>query len=552
MILVLLIVNLLIGGGLAWLASRWSASAARWTALVVTLFELIFVLLIWLRLYPAKDGPWLAGTVADWIPNFGVKFILLMDGLGLLLITLTAVLGVLAVLVSWREIQENVGFYYLNLLFVLAGIIGVFVALDLVLFYFFWELMLIPMFLLIANWGHEHRKAAAIKFFLFTQLSSLLMLVAIIGLALVHFQQTGAITFDYRALLGTAPGSLWLMLGFFIAFAVKLPAFPVHTWLPDAHTEAPTAGSLILAGLLLKTGAYGLIRFILPLFPDASAAFAPIAMTLGVIGIIYGAILAFAQTDFKRMVAYTSVSHLGFVLLAVFAMNLLALQGAVVQMIAHGFSTGALFVLAGILQERLHTRDLRRMGGLWTVMPRMGAMALFFAMASLGLPGLGNFVAEFLILLGAYRTNIPLAILATIGLVFATIYSLWLLQRAFFGPVAIEGSHPDLRPRETLVFAVMVAALLWLGLFPQPVLNAVAPALTRLPGISLHGGAYVHREPREKWGQQRISTDTFNESISVQRIAFPSDQPLWGDRKLVAVPIFPAGSHEYDLQGGAR
>jgi len=395
MILVLLILNLLLGGGLAWLAGRWSASAARWTALVVTLFELLFVGLLWLRLEPAEGSPWLAGIVADWIPNFSVKLILLMDGVSLLLITLTAVLGVLAVLVSWREIQENVGFYYFNLLCVLAGVIGVFTALDLFLFYVCWELMLIPMFLLIANWGHAHRKAAAIKFFLFTQLSGLLMLVAILGLALTHFQATGAITFDYRALLGTAPGSLWLMLGFFVAFAVKLPAFPLHTWLPDAHTEAPTAGSLLLAGLLLKTGAYGLIRFILPLFPEAAAAFAPIAMTLGVIGILYGAVLAFAQTDFKRMVAYTSVSHLGFVLLAVFAMNLLALQGAVVQMLAHGFSTGALFVLAGALQERLHTRDLRRMGGLWTLMPRMGAVALFFAMAALGLPGLGNFVAEF-------------------------------------------------------------------------------------------------------------------------------------------------------------
>ncbi|HOF89914.1 MAG TPA: NADH-quinone oxidoreductase subunit M, partial [Armatimonadota bacterium] len=346
---------------------------------------------------------------------------------------------------------------------------------------------------------------------------------------------------------------------FFVAFAVKLPAFPLHTWLPDAHTEAPTAGSLLLAGLLLKTGAYGLIRFILPLFPEAAAAFAPIAMTLGVIGILYGAVLAFAQTDFKRMVAYTSVSHLGFVLLAVFAMNLLALQGAVVQMLAHGFSTGALFVLAGALQERLHTRDLRRMGGLWTLMPRMGAVALFFAMAALGLPGLGNFVAEFLILLGAYRANMPLAALAAVGLVFATIYALWLLQRAFYGPVASEGAPRDLRPRETLIFAVMMAALLWLGLFPQPVLDAAAPALHRVPGVSLHVGAYV-RGPRSPARVRESAHSVARpETAPLAEHVRNGDGSVWGDAKAgrgeAPAPWGRAGTGTStidDRRGGAR
>ena len=319
-----------------------------------------------------------------------------------MLILLTLGLGVMSVIASWSEITERVGFFHFNLMLTLAGVIGVFLALDLFLFFFFWELMLVPMYFLIAVWGHERRIYAAIKFFLFTQGSGLLMFAAIVALALINYRQTGTLTFDYFALAKTQLGSttqMWLMLGFFIAFAVKLPVVPFHTWLADAHTEAPTAGSVILAGLLLKTGAYGLLRFAVPLFPAASATFAPVAMTLGVIGILYGAMLAFAQDDMKRLVAYTSISHLGFVLLGIYAGNALALQGAIVQMLAHGLSTGALFILVGALQERLHTRDMRQLGGLWSTAPRIGAIGLFFAIASLGLPGLGNFVGEFLVLL---------------------------------------------------------------------------------------------------------------------------------------------------------
>jgi NADH-quinone oxidoreductase subunit M len=289
-----------------------------------------------------------------------------MDGLSLLLVLLTVLLGLMAVVASWSEIRERVGFFHFNLLWVLAGIVGVFLALDLFLFYVFWEMMLVPMYFLIGIWGHESRIYAAIKFFIFTQASSLLMLLAIVTLFFLHHQQFGVYTFDYIALLGTplGPGmAMWLMLGFFVAFAVKLPVVPFHTWLPDAHTEAPTAGSVILAGLLLKTGAYGLLRFVVPLFPEAARAFAPAAMVLGVIGILYGAVLAFAQTDLKRLVAYTSISHLGFVVLGIFAWNEWALQGAVMQMICHGLSTGALFILVGALQERLQTRDMGRMGG---------------------------------------------------------------------------------------------------------------------------------------------------------------------------------------------
>src|SRR5690606_6913289 len=345
------------------------------------------------------------------------------------------------------------------------------------------EVMLVPMYFLIAIWGHENRVYSALKFFIFTQASSLLMLASIVGLAYLHYASTGAWTFDYFDLLGTETAgdvAMLLMLGFFVAFAVKLPAVPLHTWLPDAHTDAPTAGSVILAGVLLKTGAYGLIRFVVPLFPAAAAELAPVAMALAVAGILYGAVLAFAQTDFKRLVAYTSVSHLGFVLLGVFAWNEAALQGAVMQMIAHGLSTGGLFLIAGSLQERLHTRDMRRMGGLWAALPTMGAIALFFAIASLGLPGLGNFVGEFLVLLGAFAASRTFAVLGALGLIAAVVYSLALIQRSFHGDLRTPLHAADFGRREMSYMAALIVLLVWLGVRPQPVLDTAAPALGAL------------------------------------------------------------------------
>jgi len=343
--------------------------------------------------------------------------------------------------------------------------------------------MLVPMYFLIDLWGHERRHYAAVKFFIFTQFSGLLMFLAILALYVLHGQATGVYTFDYPELLGTRLDpvvGLWLMLGFFIAFAVKLPVVPLHTWLPDAHTEAPTAGSVVLAGLLLKTGAYGMIRFLYPLFPDACAVFAPVGMVLGVIGILYGALQAFGQTDAKRLVAYTSVSHLGFVLLGIFAGTETARQGAVMQMVAHGLSTGALFVLVGALQDRLHTRDLHRMGGLWPELPRAGSLALFFVMASLGLPATGNFIGEFLVLLGSYRIAPALTAVATAGLVLGTVYALWFMQRVFFGPAREDRPVSDLHAHEGLILGAMVIALLWLGLWPMHLLDTSGPALEAL------------------------------------------------------------------------
>ena len=314
------------------------------------------------------------------------------------------------------------------------------------------------MYFLIAIWGDSNRRYAAYKFFIFTQAGGLLMLIAILALYFIHGAQSGIYSYDYFDLLNTklAPSTArWIMLGFLVAFAIKLPVVPFHNWLPDAHSEAPTAGSLILAGLLLKTGAYGIIRFVVPLFPEAAAAIAWWAMLFGVIGIIYGAMMAFAQTDIKRLIAYTSVSHMGFVLLGIFAFREMAMQGVVMQMVTHGISTGALFVLAGMLKERLHTRDIRQMGGLWTSMPAMGGVALVFTMASLGLPLLGNFIAEFLILMGTFLVNIPLTAIATLGLVFSALYSLRLMQKVFLGPLTVQEAVRDFNAREMVIMAVL-------------------------------------------------------------------------------------------------
>lgn len=486
MILVILISVLLLGGLLCWLLGRWNETAVRWVALLAVLVDLILIGSIWIVQSAAIVTPssaWMIDYRANWIPAFGISFHLALDGLSLVLLLLTFFLGALAVLCSWNEIRERRGFFYFNLLWTLAGICGVFVALDLFLFYFFWEVMLVPMYFLIALWGDSNRRYAAFKFFLFTQAGGLLMLIAILALYLINGSQSGTYSFDYFNLLNTslsASSARWIMLGFLVAFAVKLPMMPLHNWLPDAHSEAPTAGSLILAGLLLKTGAYGIIRFVLTLFPEASAAIAWWAMLFGVIGIIYGALLAFAQTDIKRLIAYTSVSHMGFVLLGIFAFRELAMQGVVMQLVTHGISTGALFLMAGMLKERLHTRDIGQMGGLWTAMPSMGGVAMVFTMASLGLPVLGNFIAEFLVLMGAFQVNMPLTVLATLGLVFSALYSLRLMQKVFLGPVVPQHPLRDLSGREKIIMAALTVSIVLLGLYPQPVMDMVQATVAQV------------------------------------------------------------------------
>jgi NADH-quinone oxidoreductase subunit M len=484
-ILVVLLTLPFAAGLLAWVLGRRDVRLARWTSLVAMAGGLLLTIVLWISsahdLSVTGGGPWLEQVKWTWIPQAGISFQLGLDGLSLLLVALCYLLGMLAVVVSWREIHDRVGFFHFHLLWSISGLVGVFLALDLFLFYFLFEVMLVPMYFLILLWGHERRVYSAIKFFIFTQVGGLFMLVAILALYFLHARATGTYTFDYFQLLNTPLASgtaMWIMLGFFAAFAVKLPALPLHTWLPDAHTEAPTAGSLVLAGLLIKVGAYGMLRFQVPLFPQAAHTFAPVAMWLGVAGIIYGAILAFAQTDLKRLVAYTSVSHMGFVLLGIFAWNQRALQGVVLEIVCHALSTGGLFVLAGQIQERTGTRQLGKLGGSWTSSPTMGTTALILAMASLGLPGLGNFVAEFLILVGSFTVNTPAVCVAALGLIAAVVYATWIIQRVFHGGPA--RLMKDLSGRELATMVALIAPLLLLGFYPAPVLDTSRSAVQGL------------------------------------------------------------------------
>lgn len=518
MILAWLILIPFIGGLLSWQSERSSRGTPRWIALITMLSTLAISLWLWATgdysmtgtgfAAAAGQAPqWTVEFKVQWIPAIGASIHLGLDGLSLLLVVLTNLIGVLAIACSWKEIERNVGFFHLNLLWNLGGVVGIFLALDLFLFFFFWEMMLVPMFFLIALWGHnmpggKGRVHTAIKFFIYTQASGFLMLISILGLVWFNHQATGVWSFDYHDLLATklsANAEWWLMLGFFLAFAVKMPLVPLHSWLPDAHSQAPTAGSVDLAGILLKTAAYGLLRFGIPFFPNASAEFAPVAMWLSVLGIVYGAVVAFSQTDIKRLVAYSSVSHMGFVVIGIYAGTEQALQGVVVQMIAHGLSAAGLFILCGEIYERLHTRDLTKMGGLWARFPNLPPIMLFFCAASLGLPGLGNFVGEFLILVGSFPVAPVVTIIAASGLILAAVYSLIIVQRALHGaPQELPpGAHlhngklKDLSRRELVMMFSLMILLLGLGLYPQPVINAAKAPVQAVHAIYSAAGKPV-------------------------------------------------------------
>jgi NADH-quinone oxidoreductase subunit M len=424
---------------------------------------------------------------ADWIPLFGIQYKVGVDGLSMVLVVLTTTLTWISILASFRPIQNRVKEYMVNFLVLEAGMTGVFVAQDLFLFYVFWELVLVPMYLIIGIWGGANRIYATIKFVLYTLAGSLLMLVAILATAFTyqaaHGSWTGA--FDLVTLTGAASGGMFdgtfgfLAFGaFFLAFAIKVPMFPFHTWLPDAHVEAPTAGSVILAGVLLKLGGYGLIRFALPLFPEAAQTWAPAIIVLSLIAIVYGAIVALVQPDLKKLVAYSSVSHMGFVTLGIFVFQQQALQGAILQMVNHGLITGALFLLVGVIYERTHDRTIAKMGGLGSKTPVYAAALGFFVFASAGLPGLSGFVGEFLTLLGAFQVNQGAAVVATFVMIFAAGYLLWMLQRVAFGELSEFlrglGDHlTDLRTIEAMTLVPLGALVVILGLFPGLVLNLV-------------------------------------------------------------------------------
>jgi NADH-quinone oxidoreductase subunit M len=469
-------------------ATEDSNRSARLIAFGVLVLEFFVSIGLWWSFDPSSAG-WQAAIDVPWIPQWGVRFTLGVDGIALMMILLTTFIMPLCVLGSWTSVTKKVGTYFALMLILTSGMLGVFMSRDLFLFYVMWEVMLVPMYFIIGIWGGERRVYASIKFFIYTMLPSLLMLVAILYLAIHAGNAAGTgPNFSYDNLL-TSPAlapttALWLFGAFFAAFAVKVPMFPFHTWLPDAHVEAPTAGSVILAGIMLKMGTFGFIRFALPLFPDAAMnpTVRTVIVTLSVIGIIYGALVAMVQPDFKKLVAYSSVSHLGFVMLGIFALTLQSVQGALLIMINHGISTGALFFLIGMIYERKHSREIAAYGGIARVVPMFAALLTLVSLSSIGLPGLNGFVGEFLVLLGSFKPYPVFTIFATTGVIFAAAYLLWAIQRILFNPLDKPANEhiPDLNRRELFLMAPLVAVIIWLGVYPAPVLKRMETAAQAL------------------------------------------------------------------------
>jgi NADH-quinone oxidoreductase subunit M len=473
----------------------------RRTALAVSVVEFGLTLLVWAR-FDARSAEFQFLERHAWIPAFGIDYFIGIDGISLFLVVLTGFLTPLALLSSWESVHERVKEFSLVVLALESAMIGVFISLDLFLFYIFWDAMLIPMYFLIGIWGYDRRVYAAIKFILYTMAGSVLMLIAILTLAYYHGAVTGTPSFDLLKLYALPlPGWLqfWGFLAFTIAFAIKVPLFPFHTWLPDAHVQAPTAGSVILAGVLLKMGTYGLVRFAFPLFPDAALYFAPDLGALAVIGIVYGALVAMVQPDLKKLVAYSSVSHLGFVALGISAMNVQGVQGAVYQMLNHGVSTGALFLIVGMLSDRRHTRLIAEFGGLKKVLPKLTKAFLIVTLASIGLPGLNGFVGELLILVGAFRWDPRYAAVAATGVLLSAVYMLWMFQRVNYGPVtnAENADLRDLSTRERWALWPAVALCVFMGVAPMVFLKPMAPSVSRLvEQVHRNQGEQVRMLPR--------------------------------------------------------
>jgi NADH-quinone oxidoreductase subunit M len=473
----------LVGALLVLLMPKAREEAIKIVALLVTLADLVVSIPLFFMYNPIagqKETLWLSEKAVPWIGQFGINYSMAVDGISLLMVLLTTLLGPIVILSSWTYIQKRIKEYFFSILFLQMGMLGVFCATDLFLFYLFWEAMLIPMYLIIGVWGGPRRVYAALKFFIYTMVGSVLMLIAILYL---YFNSgADALTFDYHTLLNVQLSireQLLLFGAFALAFAIKVPMFPFHTWLPDAHVEAPTAGSVILAGVLLKMGTYGFLRFAMSIFPVAAYKATPIFMTLAVIGIIYGALLSLVQKDIKKLVAYSSVSHLGFVMLGLFSVTAIGVTGGVLQMVNHGLSTGALFLMVGILYERRHTRMIADYGGIAKTVPAFTVLFMIVTLSSIGLPGTNGFVGEFLILLGTFQVNKVMAALAATGVILAACYMLWMVQRVFFGKIDKPENEniQDLKLREWVYLLPIILFIFWIGVYPKPFLDKIEPSV---------------------------------------------------------------------------
>ncbi len=481
-LLSLLIFLPVVGAAAIALTRREAVRLQKLTGLVITTVIFLLSLLLVRGFQPIADMQFVERS--RWLPAYGISYHVGIDGLSFWIVILTTFLTPLSLLGSWSSIGERVREFNVFMLLLEAGMLGVFCSLDLFLFYIFWEAMLIPMYFLIGIWGHDRRIYAAVKFFLYTMAGSVLMLVAF----LVLYKATGAHSFDIMTLTALAPGrvglelQIWLFAAFALAFAIKVPMFPFHTWLPDAHVEAPTAGSVLLAGVLLKMGGYGFLRLAIPLFPAAAALFAPWIGALAVIGIVYGALVSLVQPDMKKLVAYSSVSHLGFVMLGIASFTSTALVGSVYQMLNHGISTGALFFMVGMLYDRRHTRLIAEFGGIKTVMPWFSAIFLLVCLSSIAVPGFNGFVGEFLILVGSWPASRTLTVIASAGVVLAAAYILWMVQRVLYGEVTNPKNEglPDLSPREAAILVPLVALALWMGVASPYFTRSIEPSMNAL------------------------------------------------------------------------
>jgi NADH-quinone oxidoreductase subunit M len=516
----------LVGALIVLLIPKQNEDAIRWVANLTAFAGFLVSIPLWFR-YDIQNPDFQFVERMPWIPSVGAEYFLGVDGFSVLLILLTTLMGFIAVLSSWNAITERVKEYYVFLLVLQTGMLGAFMSLDFLLFFLFWEVMLVPMYFLIGIWGSDNRLYSAIKFFLYTLVGSVVMLLGILALYFYNHQVTGVYTFDvtqFHKMNIPADLQWWVFIAFFLGFAIKVPMFPFHTWLPDAHTDAPTAGSVILAAVLLKMGTYGFIRFSLPILPDATKVFTPAVAFLCIVGIVYGALVALAQKDWKRLVAYSSVSHMAMVMLGMFALNPIGITGSIVQQLNHGISTGALFLLVGVVYERRHTREISEYGGLSKVMPVYAAVFLLMTMSSIGLPTLNGFIGEFLILQGAFLHSIMWAAFAASGVVLGAAYMLYLYQRTMFGKVENPKNQrlADLSLREFATFAPLIVLAVWIGLYPKPFLDRIQ---TSVQHVVL-----------------RVSPEYTNAYAACNTTPRPEQLASSGGQFLAAAPCGPDGS----------